>query len=1521
MIYKIPKILSEKKGLLSLGTLKQALVNNSNGITIDFSSCIWSDPQSLLMLSCIVLTYGRDNIIKVNLGDTKNSDHCIFLKFLETQRFLDVFKDFSGHIRLDNLNEWTQVENCIRKLAVTLQMESSLCVGASVISASNIDDKELNRIVENCVNKARASTIPFSIHSNPNAKERLLQKIRKLLQEGILNVFEHAYSDTECGHVGVFARIRHAKPQRPDRMMTWYDLREQEKENIPTIDSFAVASSFNWLELYICDAGDGLFKHTEKWGLPSKVINGIKKSPDKLKRLANYLFRESISRIPPTEREKTGRTGVTGFQHLGSMLSIDGDYSRIYTNGEWIGEMHPWQKGQTSENGIVVGRSQPGHYSTRHSKEKTHEAPGTALAFCVQIKGEMISFELPWHTPTSTERVKILEALQVERHFDYSKWSFHDLLFETHCLPPNAPPAKHAAENSATGVVVLRPPRVLTKKHLSQWIKKIAGTSSLQPEWQCKTFVIAEVSPFQAILLEDLLTNIHLYKQSSARLFIVTKGWDVCCLTKRIGHDKFLQDQIQAKHFFDSKEYGKSSGAAQLALILREFDTMFFWRKITAPTYHNGTVEWPYGGNKSLIMDGYLSFSNALSNPQLRYICMRAVQRCLELLNNYNVISTDSVIESISRELLTKGFNSSKRIIESEQILIGSILVTTGTIEDYSKQKRINAKHAICCFIHKAGECHISAVKNLHFIPALLWNPPTLDTVKDKYCRIKGTPFIARHGDKSVSITLYGRDKDGKIDFEESYYGRSKEQTYQDFERLGCLRLQHTRNGKRHDLLSVNSIRAFENSALEFGDLFQWLFNKIENRIKLSKSKLLLLVYPAHFATDRIVTFLSFNQNTSVLFKSIQVVPVTFFDDATSVPLRVSTTSELEIQKSIDIICHNNTNPVSAVVLDDGVVTGKHLREVEHFLLSKNVDDIHTIALVDRTGVPIYENALKEFAVKNSRYWRHDVPPVGSENSCVLCEAIKRSVNYSKRQSSPTIEARIQEWVESWGVKDIYSEWGAGGCSSSPLPDAKESREVTLGLHIDSNGNENRHTFTIQNSTSLATYIAELTRLTTRADKGLERASRLEGDSPHIVLEVLASQFILFYDKLSYWEKLVRLKRLLNAALKLQFDHPTSSLVPLCASIINRHLAAHFWQDSISNLLKNTVIGNIDVCIMVGMLHTKILSTEYCNLLEPPSTPEERENYIQCGISTGHRSHFRTLFEQIGIRESESHVVPLRDSLKSVVEDGHTLPDTVNRIIRICNLLKRLLEKMDDSFIPTQGELFRPEQDAIKLSGYVGRLTVALSEEDQVEIVKVCSDLRLYIYKDSKCFAKRHRDFFMLKLAKGGFIYDLFNEEDQRQLKERMQLKIVELPEDKKKKFQIDENRYATPIIRCMSLERWNSDHLVYYDPLIRNFVLDLITNAVHVNKIMPNPAVENQDRAHLWWGASIDDKQLNIVLINCFDGLGFLPKLSAGMRGLERVGGRCDFAFRTHQGEDRSESQIAECHIKIPLAEAIVRR
>ena len=1529
----LPSEFSENTGLAVLGMLQDFLSKPQvHTCLVDFRNVQWADPQPLLCLGLVFAEsrLTRDDII-LNLGSTQESDsaseHRIFLKFFAEQGFLAAFNDHVKFRCEGKIQE--NFQTLFLHLTAVPQPTHFLhgdCIRARIICADHFrDDRSTFQLkVEKLLKESKDLSSKTAFGSDPVARDILFQKLRKLLYELVLNVAEHSHAVDERSFAGIYARIRGAKPPVERDASAWTELFKKTTSTFGQRD-FSPNPYAEWLELFICDIGIGLTAHIQDWKLlrdhpDYEKLEKAKKLKNPFLSIAHRFFRTGFSRYPRHDAE---RTAVTGLQHLGHLLAIGGDYCRIYSQkGSWAGGDHPWSESHIPSQRDISDTSQP----INKEYKGLNPVSGTAYAFCIQPDhSNLFKGQAAFAIPDQGGCQKILEGLKTQTFFDPTVATDYDMCNEHSCLPPGVdePPS------SPPKVVVLRPPRLVNKQDLAKWLELVAGDSLSPPKMPVTTFVLADLSPFQSLTFHELLLNLHVRKETQLDMYLVAENWAVSCVTTEPGVQRFVSTKEKAKNFLNPTR-NLTFSAANLAVLLRQMDSKIFWNLITdmVPSpFFNNPVDWYASRNKEQVirLQRYIDLSLALIEPERYHACLRALSRCLALYPEYNAIGADDLVASLVRDAKLNSYTRSNegRI---HDIIIGSIAVTTGTV---NRLKKAGSDESIQIMIHEDARKE----QEPKSLAALLWIsqlpeeiPQEPPKAKDRgirpWRRIPNTPHIAPLGEKSISILRYKRNPDGMLNFDKPlYYGRTPEEMYNDFQRLGILKTGHWMYTNRHDLLTVNMRLAFRYSFLELGPLYSWIneqfryfFAKEEKR----QPRAQLLVYPSHPVTDTILDRIRQDSVFSVILPEGGMIPVKFLSHRTVSPLLAS---HLVAHRIENLVKNHRWQTWAVVVFDDGTISGKHLREITQFLLNLGASNYYTIALLDRSGLPVQEKVFPEFDRRHKRFWRWDVPGLGNKRNCPLCQALAIVQTYAHELSSESQKKRLKKWMEIWKVRDVDLEWHKGCLPQAPLtPPLK----ITFGLYENDDGDQQEKRIILGSSTAAASLLVELTRLTTRADVTMKKAEKVAPDHPDAAIEMVASQLLLFLDELSSQEKLERFKKLLAYIWSRSDETEATSLAGLCFTLVDIDILEELWKICTNDLLPKQRLGNLDATLALNFVRSKYeFETGVPYKLSENASDEEKQNFIMLGVAHGMKQTVSSFLVNLYRNPSNenqlnAHSTDIKKRLSDLTGktlDDSVIKDLVEEIIQDMELIEQILRDLQSNIIlQRQNEKL---DELSKATSQLKGLHLTCGSNDLMEIAKLLENL-LYGNQTQKGLVSEV----------GKKIFRQFQNSDEfdnkliagmvRAIRRRWSDILAVKEADEKnaiaaKRWRKSNGEIIKPIIYCSANDSLQGIWL-YCDSFIREVLEDTLCNVFHASELIQDPFNDtigaNELKAHLWWRIEKDGNYAVLTTANATANQRIDLRQNANIAGLERAGGRIKVDLK----EISKYLTIAYTKIHIPL-------
>ncbi|OLN27626.1 hypothetical protein DVDV_2040 [Desulfovibrio sp. DV] len=801
----------------------------------------------------------KNKQVVIIVGSINSSKHDIFLKFLATQGFFEYYSKISTkiieycsgkEIEYISNSDKNKLLQKLMSITHTIGVNSSVLIQAKMFDLrKNKQQDYISEVIESVIEEAKKVSESSGMIKNTYAKERILQKIRKILYEAFKNVYSHAYGNGEK-NVAIYSRIRIARPKNKNERVAWDEINTFETNHIPAISNFEHAEGVNWVELYISDCGKGIKSNTSN----SRNINNYLHSFSSMQ-LIDFINNNYISASDAEildDRSQEARFIPGGLKQVYSMLSIDKDYVRIGSNNEWAGLVHKYVNSSSQKmNGQIKQYSD--NYFCIANKGHT---PGLSYCFNLYVRSEKFFFDKQkWIKISDKSGKTILTQLKSNYYAsNCSSVKFYDYIFDNSCSYP-----QDNFEGLSVNTTILRPPRHLYKEDLIFWVLGFINKRSVDLTCMNDSLVICDMSPFQALIALQQLQQLFIDNKNSCRIFLLTRNWHVCCLKKDKEDRRLLLDIGASKRFFDNQEC--FSIAEIVALKLRYEDSLKFWKDI-GEDFISEKITW-LEGDKKYVVDGYISIEKIMANTSKRYIAYRALQRCLYLFDSVNIFFSDSLIKSIYIELKSKRFSQVEHA--KNVVLLGSVVVSNKTIKNTAKRLGVNKYAALPLMTHKyvynENGSQLTQSENLN---ALLWLGNKAVDDKVSMIRIRDTPFISQLGNKDITF-----------DQCQCEVARSKRDMYQDFEMLDCVRIGHYVNNKRHDLIALNTAVAYMRAAFNSDSIIDWLYSVLRKYSK--KNKTCLLVYFSHYAIDRMVRSLKSNNKFKAILDSYVLLPVSFF--------------------------------------------------------------------------------------------------------------------------------------------------------------------------------------------------------------------------------------------------------------------------------------------------------------------------------------------------------------------------------------------------------------------------------------------------------------------------------------------------------------------------------------------------------------------------------------------------------------------------------------------------------------------
>jgi hypothetical protein len=315
---------------------------------------------------------------------------------------------------------------------------------------------------------------------------------------------------------------------------------------------------------------------------------------------------------------------ITGLQRIGhnlrgSSAGDRGDFVRIYSAGEWIGEHLPWPDGQLRS----------AHKSYRNQPGKT-PPPGTWFHFGLEpppadLEQQRKMYPGFFYLPTKDDLREVRVALSETPASPaaHSHDFFDNYVGVRGRNVDRGVAAQEWIKEVKTETIVIRPSRSVRKRDLTDQLHQLAALHG----GRAKTIILADVPPSVAIDFSHILNEERpssSWRSSAVEIHILSQDWSCASFKLTADRESFLHSRDQARSFLSSPRSQVS--AAFVATILRKHDSDQFWSGVGS-AYVNESVLWDNSTGASI--RGYLDFSSALAPDDLSDAARRCFRRAV----------------------------------------------------------------------------------------------------------------------------------------------------------------------------------------------------------------------------------------------------------------------------------------------------------------------------------------------------------------------------------------------------------------------------------------------------------------------------------------------------------------------------------------------------------------------------------------------------------------------------------------------------------------------------------------------------------------------------------------------------------------------------------------------------------------------------------------------------------------------------------------------------------------------------
>ncbi|GAB6147275.1 hypothetical protein JCM12294_47210 [Desulfocicer niacini] len=703
--------------------------------------------------------------------------------------------------------------------------------------------------------------------------------------------------------------------------------------------------------------------------------------------------------------------------------------------------------------------------------------------------------------------------------------------------------------------------------------------------------------------------------------------------------------------------------------------------------------------------------------------------------------------------------------------------------------------------------------------------------------------------------------------------------------------------------MTINMRLAFRFSFQELGPLYIWLqkqFDEFFSGPSLVKAQ--LLVYPSHPVTDTLFDRIRQDAGFKDILPEGGMLPIKFVGRKTVSPLLAS---HLVKERIRQILAKRQWTTWSVVLFDDGTISGKHLRETTQLLQSLGAESVYLLVVLDRSGLPVQEKVFSSFLERHKRFWRWDVPGLGTQGKCPLCKALAVVEIHLHKVSSARIYERLKKWIEIWNLRDVDTEWYRDQIQSTI--NIEPPLEITFGVDPKrfEGGKQVEKRLQFSDASAATSLVMELTRLTPRMDVAIKKAERLHLTFPDAAIEMLASQLFLYLDEMTEMEIVVRYEKLLAWLWEGRDETPFTAFSGLCFSLLENDLIREVWIFA-RNLLVKYVMGNLDVIFVVSYLCKR-----YELLTGAKYSPNEDANEIEI-------KNYLLLDKEIGVKRRISallsifisnpyhpessviHKTEFRENLNHIA-DGK-VDNIAIKLSRIKNDLRQLYEAIKC----LSQNLYVLEIDQKKekeLKGFIENFS-----NTATDIESCANDLRKYLYDDDDGIIKIINDSLFHCISDPSdfaiFISSCLNfdeEEWGKMVNEKIKsYKLtnryhgeISLWVDAKKTSEGEAVFWNNEMpLFNQSLSKLGSEKWFYCDRFYKRAIRDILTNVLYASDQIKDPFTSSQSSittAHIWWRIIDSDDFLVFETANATENREIKLRQHTAVACIERTDGRVE--------------------------------
>lgn len=1084
-------------------------------VIFDFRNCRWIDPLPLMSI-LIELANVKHRAMSAEalfpkidsgphsseIGPYQKSPNRL-LNFLSQEGFFD---------ELDKLGVTYSGNNreIYRTLHVIPSYEDARCIPLSLFEVPSDTEPNWDFAMKSVEDILKGADTRLESKVSPHARERLIYKLRVVLQEMLHNAQEHAFDEDNPRLMAIYVRFR-IGGFGLDSAGRQIFLKHANEENTccPMLTADWLVPRPGCLEVFVLDRGIGMVRSFEKAGTELK-------SKYKFNEVMRETFVEGKSRKP--ER----LTLYGGLHLLHNLLSETGDYIRAFEAGVWFGSAVP-----------LFRATAPTH---KLAAEQTH------------MQGFAMHFRLGWKRDTDygDKWVKFKQGSESEIWPELSlsendctasfNWFEGQKVFDERIGE-----LREYGDNNDWILWLVRP-------HRMKWdIINFIEYTIVPSVSKSTTLIIADIPSYEAATYEAALSEFKAlgkedWPHKFLHIVISTNRWSFATIDyqkhgQRHGfsslRDNFKEFPLKLPPIMPKPKNFR------LAIVrwIKWHDSRRLWEEVSQgkSMYVPEQIAWGYDkGGKSINIAGYLDFPQTTHSMLCAAIYKITLARVLGVLplNDIELFTLDRLTMSVLREIHATEVYEQHQSKHKLRLALGSVLVSGTTL--YASASPPFDLHF---FVHFSSPLRGNKAALLFWLPKEI-----VSSTEPRLARIGKTASIAPEGWKSFEVPRY--DNNG-----ECIGGRDPEKTYQDWQSPSpvIIKAGHWSYEGQHDFLTINIEAAVEAAFLEKNELARFLVNhvlpfigvdkehidknwhRLFDASKCNQANYGLLVYRSHPCTE------------SVIYKLLEILTPDGRKIASSriypiLPIRTrwgGSTLLIAplVREEIRNALHQMDDQARKILLfDDAAITGRTLHDLRAILSDIGATQIDTVVIANRLRNP----ANGCGAEKINYYWRLDVPVMGRDGNCPFCHALYLADKFTSSLSSRNAKDKIMNLKQNWTEISPLANWSSG---LRPIPlKETERKKFCYRLNKKEAAEDERYFSHVDliRSTGMSIFISELHAMSGRDDYCLKKIN--ECDIPEIRVELAAGQLFLFGDEYDIDIRVELIKTLIKDLALLKED-------------------------------------------------------------------------------------------------------------------------------------------------------------------------------------------------------------------------------------------------------------------------------------------------------------------------------------------------------------------------------------------------